>query len=74
MEFVKSEKFVLPEYCVFCQEWQKSHTSYTCPDLICKLCQNRGHVKLVCQKFYQDTIETKEEPLEEKKMFVFQWL
>ena len=73
MEFVKSEKFILPEYCVFCQEWQKNHTSYTCPDLICKLCQNKGHVKLVCPKFYQNTIETTEEPLDDKTMFIFRF-
>ena len=60
MEFVKSEKFTLPEYYVICQEWQNNHTSYTCPDLICKLCQNKGHVKLQCPKFYQYTIETTE--------------
>ena len=73
MEFIKSEKFSLPEYCVLCQEWQQNHTSYTCPDLICKLCQNKGHVKLVCPKFYQNTIETTEEPLDEKTMFIFRF-
>ena len=66
MSFVKPEK-LSSEYCIICQEWQKGHTSYTCPDLICKLCNKNGHVKMVCPQFLS-TLKIKQEPIDVKKI------
>ena len=64
---VKPEKFSHPEYCIICQDWQKHHTSYSCPNLICKLCKKPGHVKMVCPDFLK-TIQVKQEPIEITKI------
>ena len=64
---VKPEKFSHPEYCIICQDWQKDHTSYSCPHLICKLCKKPGHVKMVCPDLLK-TIQIKQEPIEITKI------
>ena len=64
---VKPEKFSHPEYCIICQDWQKHHTSYSCPNLICKLCKKPGHVKMVCPDLLK-TIRIKQEPIEVTKI------
>ena len=64
---VKPEKFSHPEYCIICQDWQKDHTSYSCPHLICKLCKKPGHVKMVCPDLLK-TIRIKQEPIEITKI------
>ena len=64
---VKPEKFSHPEYCIICQDWQKDHTSYSCTNLICKLCKKPGHVKMVCPDLLT-IIQVKQEPIEIKKI------
>ena len=45
---MKHEETMYPNYCIICQEWQKSHQSYSCPYLICKFCNSKGHANIDC--------------------------
>ena len=61
MKIEKQESFT--DYCVICQDWAQ-HSSYICPDVKCKICAKKGHVRMNCPNLH-NSLSIKSEPLEE---------
>ena len=67
---VNPDNIMHPDYCIICQEWQTNHSSYSCPDLICKYCNMNGHAKIACPQFLNTIFGLKEDTKEVKDIKV----